>query len=164
MVHVTQGTVANADLHQLVEPAVAALAGEDVLVVVTTGGGALHTDPLPPNVRVTDFLPYDELLPRCALMVSNGGYGGINHALRHGVPLVVAGASEDKSEVAARVAWSGAGIGYSRGSASPRMLRRATRTVLAEPRYRERAAELADEIATVPTMDEVLKLITAAEA
>ncbi|WP_020673029.1 glycosyltransferase [Amycolatopsis nigrescens] len=160
VVYVTQGTVANDDLGRLVEPTIAALADEDVLVVVTTCGGSLRTGPLPSNVRVADFLPYDELLPRCAVMVSNGGYGGVNHALRYGVPLVAVGASEDKREVVARVAWSGVGVGHARRSASPRTLRRAVRTVLADPRYRDRAEEMAAEIATGPTMDEVLKLIT----
>jgi UDP:flavonoid glycosyltransferase YjiC (YdhE family) len=161
VVHVTQGTVANDDLGRLVEPAIAALADENVLVVVTTCGGRLRPGPLPGNVRVADFLPYDELLPRCAAMVTNGGYGGVNHALRYGVPLVVVGASEDKREVAARVTWSGAGIGRARGSASPRALRRDVLAVLAEPRYRDRARELAAEMAAGPSMDEVVKLITA---
>jgi UDP:flavonoid glycosyltransferase YjiC (YdhE family) len=161
VVHVTQGTVANDDLGRLVEPAIAALADENVLVVATTCGGRLRPGPLPGNVRVADFLPYDELLPRCAAMVTNGGYGGVNHALRYGVPLVVVGASEDKREVAARVTWSGAGIGRARGSASPRALRRDVLAVLAEPRYRDRARELAAEMAAGPSMDDVVKLITA---
>jgi UDP:flavonoid glycosyltransferase YjiC (YdhE family) len=160
VVHVTQGTVANDDLGRLVEPTIEALADEDVLVVATTCGVPLRPGPLPTNVRVADFLPYDELLPRCAAVVSNGGYGGVNHALRYGVPLVVVGASEDKREVAARVTWSGAGIGRARASASPRTLRRAVRTVLDDPRYRERARELAAEMAAGPTMDEVVQLIT----
>ncbi|MGW3962325.1 glycosyltransferase [Amycolatopsis sp. NPDC005003] len=160
VVHVTQGTVANDDLGRLVEPTIDALAGEDVLVVATTCGGRLRPGPLPDNVRVADFLPYDELLPRCAAMVSNGGYGGVNHALRYGVPLVVVGASEDKREVAARVTWSGAGIGRARAKASPRTLRGDVHRVLAEPRYRTRAQELAAEMAAGPTMAEVVKLIT----
>lgn len=160
VVHVTQGTVANDDLGRLAEPAIDALAGEDVLVVVTTCGTPLRPGPLPENVRVADFLPYDELLPSCAAMVTNGGYGGVNHALRYGVPLVVVGASEDKREVAARVSWSGAGIGRARASASPRMLRRAVRAVLDDPRYRGRARELAAEMAAGPSLDEVVELIT----
>ncbi|KDN16982.1 glycosyltransferase [Amycolatopsis rifamycinica] len=160
VVHVTQGTVANDDLGRLVEPAIEALAGQDVLVVATTCGGRLRSGALPENVRVADFLPYDELLPRCAAMVGNGGYGGVNHALRYGVPLVVVGASEDKREVAARVSWSGAGIGRARASASPRTLRRDVRAVLDDPRYRTRARELAAEMAAGPAMDEVVKLIT----
>ncbi|MDS0138692.1 MULTISPECIES: nucleotide disphospho-sugar-binding domain-containing protein [unclassified Amycolatopsis] len=160
IVHVTQGTIANDDLGRLVEPAIDALAGEDVLVVATTCGGRLRPGPLPANVRVAGLLPYDELLPRCAAVVTNGGYGGVNHALRYGVPLVVVGASEDKREVAARVAWSGAGIGHARAKASPRMLRRAVRAVLDDPRYRDRARELAGEMAAGPTTAEVVELIT----
>jgi UDP:flavonoid glycosyltransferase YjiC (YdhE family) len=38
VVHVTQGTIDNADLGRPVEPTIAALAEEDVTVVVTTGG------------------------------------------------------------------------------------------------------------------------------
>ncbi|MGK3203528.1 glycosyltransferase [Amycolatopsis sp. MEPSY49] len=160
IVHVTQGTVANDDLSRLVEPAIEALAGENVLLVVTTCGGTLRPGPLPANVRVADFLPYDDLLPRCAAVVTNGGYGGVNHALRYGVPLVVVGASEDKREVAARVTWSGAGIGRARSSASPKALRRDVRAVLDEPRYRDRAKELAAEMAAGPSMAEVVELIT----
>ena len=37
-------------------------------------------------------------------MVTNGGYGGVQLALAHGVPLVVAGNTEEKGEIAARVA------------------------------------------------------------
>ncbi|WP_372660094.1 glycosyltransferase [Amycolatopsis kentuckyensis] len=160
IVHVTQGTVANDDLSRLVEPAIDALAGENVLVVVTTCGGTLRPGPLPANVRVAGFLPYDDLLPRCAAVVTNGGYGGVNHALRYGVPLVVVGASEDKREVAARVTWSGAGIGRARSSASPKVLRRDVRAVLDDPRYRDRAKELAAEMAAGPSMAEVVELIT----
>ncbi|GAA1194912.1 glycosyltransferase [Prauserella alba] len=159
VVHVTQGTVANGDLGRLVAPAVEALAGDDVLVVVTTGGAEPDVGPLPANVRVATFLPYDELLPRCDLMITNGGYGGVNHALRYGVPLIVVGASEDKSEVAARVTWSGVGLGYARGSLPVPKLRSAVRRVLADPAYRRRAGELAAEIAAGPSMDDVVELI-----
>lgn len=159
VVHVTQGTVANDDLGALVDPVIEALADDDVLVVATTCGGVSRVDPLPANVRIADFLPYDELLPRCDVVVSNGGYGGVNHALRYGVPLVVVGASQDKPEVAARVSWSGAGLGFARPSLAPRRLHRAVRTVLDDDRYRVRAGELSAEIAAGPKLDDVVRLI-----
>ena len=49
-------------------------------------------------------------------MVTNGGYGAVQRAVSTGVPLVVAGNTEDKPEVAARVAWSGAGINLRTGT------------------------------------------------
>ena len=104
VVHVTQGTLDNADLGRLLLLSLEALAGDDVLVVGTTGG----PDPeplrrrLPANARLERFIPHDLLLPHVDAMVTNGGYGGVQQALAHGVPLVVAGDSEDKPEVAAR--------------------------------------------------------------
>jgi len=50
------------------------------------------------------FLPYDRLLPRAAVVVTNGGWGGV---LAAGVPLVVAGGTLDKPEIARRVIAAG---------------------------------------------------------
>ena len=61
-------------------------------------------------MRVAGFLPYAALLPRVDLMVTNGGWGGTLAALSHGIPLVIAGGDLDKPEIAARVAWTGAGV------------------------------------------------------
>jgi UDP:flavonoid glycosyltransferase YjiC (YdhE family) len=80
-------------------------------------------------------------------MVTNGGYGGVQQALANGVPLVVAGDSEDKPEVAARVQWSGAGVNLHTGRPSVAMVARAVRRVLTKPSYRERARALQAEIA-----------------
>ena len=149
VVHVTQGTLDNADLGRLLLVTTRALARDDVLVVATTGG----PDPeplrrgLPANVRLERFVPHDLLLPHVDVMVTNGGYGGVQQALAHGVPLVVAGDSEDKPEVAARVQWSGAGINLHTGRPSPAMVARAVRRVLARDSYRQRARELQAEIA-----------------
>ncbi len=141
VVHVTQGTVDNADLSRLIEPAIAALAAEPVTVVVTTCGGTL-SGPVPANTRVADFLPHDVLLPRVDVIVTNGGYGAVQRAVACGMPMVVAGSTEDKPEVAARVAWSGAGVNLRTGTPDPAMVRTAVREVLDDDRYLHRAREL----------------------
>lgn len=155
VVHVTQGTMDNADPTKLLLPTLAALADEDVLVVASTGGRPVtdllalareRRTPVAANARLTGFVPYAELLPRVDVVVTNGGYGGVQAALSHGVPLVVAGDGEDKPEVAARVAWSGAGVALRTGRPSPRRVRRAVRTVLTQPRYAAAAVRLRDEI------------------
>ena len=149
VVHVTQGTLDNADLGRLLLLTTRALADDDVLVVATTGGpdpAPLRRD-LPANVRLERFIPHDLLLPHCDVMVTNGGYGGVQQALANGVPLVVAGDSEDKPEVAARVQWSGAGVNLHTGRPSVAMVARAVRRVLSRPSYRERARALQAEIA-----------------
>ena len=141
VVHVTQGTLANRDYGQLIAPTLDALAGEDVLVTVATGGRPVSTlPPLPANAYAAEYLPYDDLLPKTAVYVTNGGYGGVQYALRYGIPIVAAGTQEDKPEVIARVAWSGAGRRIRSEAPSPAAIRRAVRAVLDDRWYRYRAA------------------------
>ena len=101
------------------------------------------------------FIPHDILLPRVDVMVTNGGYGGVQQALAHGVPLVVAGDSEDKPEVAARVQWSGTGINLHTGRPSKAMVSRAVRRILARPSYRTRARALQEQIAASDPLGDI---------
>ena len=78
-------------------------------------------------------------------MITNGGYGGVQLALAHGIPLVVAGASEEKPEIAARVAWSGAGINLRTSTPTAAAVRNAVLEILAKPGYRQQAQRLAQE-------------------
>jgi UDP:flavonoid glycosyltransferase YjiC (YdhE family) len=160
VVHVTQGTIANKDPGQLIGPTLTALENDDLLVVVTTGGRPLSSLPaLPANARAAEFLPYDALLPRTSVFVTNGGYGGVHYALRHGVPIVVSGGQEDKPEVGARVAWSGVGYRFRQESPSPAALRKAVRALLADDRYRDRARQVAAAIARAPGLPGFAALI-----
>jgi UDP:flavonoid glycosyltransferase YjiC (YdhE family) len=151
VIHVTQGTVANTDDEQTIAPTLRALADDDVLIVVSTGGRPLDTlPPLPANARAATYLPYDELLPRTAVYVTNGGYGGVQYALRYGVPVVATGGREDKPEVGARVAWSGVGRRIRSERPTPRALRRAILAVLNQPRYRQASRLIAADLAAAP--------------
>ena len=147
VVHVTQGTVANTDFSELIEPTLQALASHPVQVVVTAGGRAADTlPPLPRNALAADYLPYDVLLPRTDVFITNGGYGGLHHAMRYGVPIVVAGDSEDKVETSARVQWSGAGISLRTGRPSAEQVERAVTRILGDPGYAAAARRIGDSI------------------
>jgi len=146
VVVVSQGTAANTDFTELVQPTLDALADLDVLVVATLGRAA-ELERVPANARVAEYIPFDDLLPRTDVLVSNGGYGGVQQALGLGVPMVLAGQTEDKVEVTARAAWTGAAINLATQRPEVGDIRAAVETVLAEKTYRERAAELAAEYA-----------------
>jgi UDP:flavonoid glycosyltransferase YjiC (YdhE family) len=147
VVHVTQGTIDNHDLSMLIGPTLTGLAHKDVLVVASTGGRPITDIPVPlaANERAAEFIPYDRLLPKVDVMVTNGGYGGVQFALTHGVPLVVAGEREDKPETAARVAWSGAGRNLKTGWPTPASVAAAVTDVLGQASYRDAAAKLGTE-------------------
>jgi MGT family glycosyltransferase len=145
VVHVTQGTY-DVEPDDLLVPALTGLAAADVRVAAATGGRELPASRVPANAHQAPFLPYDRLLPHTSVMVTNGGWGGVLAALAAGVPLVVAGATLDKPEIARRVAWSGAGIDLRTGRPSPGRVRAAVEEVLADSRFGERARAVGDSV------------------
>ena len=147
VVHVTQGTQ-NIDPADLIRPALEALAHRNLLIVVSTGvrGRDRLPFPVPGNARVAGFLPYDRLLPRTDVVITNGGWGGTLTALSHGIPLVVAGGDLDKPEVAARVAWTGAGVDLRTGTPTVGQIARAYERVTTDPAVRDSASRVGAQL------------------
>jgi len=163
VVLVTQGTVANHDFGLLIAPTLAALANEpDLLVLVTAGGRSIDaiSGPIPGNARVASYLPFEWVLPKVDVFVTNGGYGSVNQALSFGIPLVTAGLTEDKADVNARIAWSGVGIDLATNAPTSQALRQAVRAVLDKPDYRLRASDMADELGGIDTRSEILRIVS----
>lgn len=148
VVHVTQGTLeTNAD--DLLRPTIRGLADEDVLVIATTGGQPVDglANGLPSNVRLERFIPHGHLLPHVDVMITNGGYGGTQYALAHGIPLVAAGRTQDKPEVCARIAWAGVGINLKTKSPKPTQVKQAVRRILTDPSFKKRAQAIQSDYA-----------------
>lgn len=163
VVFVCQGTVST-DLNRLVLPALAAFRdrADDVFLVVSLGkkGAALpaHVS-VPPNARVVDYIPYDDVLPLCACFVTTGGYGSFQRALNHGVPLVMAATTEEKPESAARAEWAGVAVNLRMDYPSVDQLRQAVDRVLLDQKYRNRALEVKDEVASYDPVGVIIENI-----
>lgn len=167
VVLVTQGTVANHDLGQVVAPAIQALADRDDVLVLATAGGRKASDipgEVPSNCITADYLPLDRLMPHVDLLVTNGGYGTVSQALQVGVPVIVAGATEDKPEVAARVEHAGVGLNMRTGTPSVEQLRAAVDEALASETLKFRATEMASEFGQYDAAAGVLGLVEKAAA
>ena len=144
VIHVTQGTITT-DPERLIIPTLRALASENVLVVATIFDRSLDSimpDGIPANARVASFIPYPQLLPHVDVMITNGGFNGVQMALAHGIPVIGAGKSEDKPEICARIEWLGAGIDLKADKPTPKRIRSAVREVIADRRYKNRAQDL----------------------
>ena len=135
VVVVTQGTI-RPNLDELITPTIAALADQDVVVVATTGAAdPADVGPLPTNVRAAPFIPYERLLARASLFVTNGGYIGTNLALHHGVPVLQIGDTEEKGEIGARISCCKVGVSSKR-LPSPKRLRALIDRALTDPTIR----------------------------
>lgn len=145
LIVVTQGTLSNGP-ENLIIPAMEALRNLDVQVIATL----VRTDHIenytpPANVSIAQWIPFEKLFPYASVVINNGGYGTINLALSLGIPLVLAGLSEDKKEANARTAWTGAAIDLKCDRPTPSAIREAVQKVLGDPRYKARALELQAE-------------------
>lgn len=147
-VHVTQGTWDNTDPTELIVPTLEAFADRaDLEVIATTGPGVQLPITPPGNGWALDFCSYSALLPSVDVMITNGGYGGVHAALAHGVPLVVAGGTADKPEVAARVAHFGVGIDLRTARPTASRIAAAVDRILGAQSYRRAAERIAGDIA-----------------
>ncbi len=152
----------NADLDQLIGPTLRALASRrDLLVIASTGGGAMPTrnGRVPANAHVTDYLPYPLLLPHADVMIINGGYGGVQHALRHGVPVIVAGETADKAEVAARVQHTGAGIDLGTARPTSVAISAAVNRILTTGHHRVAAQLIRNDLANSTALDTIADIL-----
>ncbi|KZZ91055.1 UDP-glucuronosyl/UDP-glucosyltransferase [Moelleriella libera RCEF 2490] len=164
VVFVSQGTI-NHDVHQLIVPTLAALAGrEDLLVVATMGDRDARVEAvpvLPPNARVANYIPYDAVLPYTDVFVSNAGYGAFTHAVMNGVPAVFAGTTEDKIEVAMRAEWAGFACNLGTQTPSQAQISEAVDMVFANDRFKARALQLKTENEHMDALARIEKHIVA---
>ncbi|MFD8571783.1 nucleotide disphospho-sugar-binding domain-containing protein [Streptomyces sp. NPDC059639] len=130
-----------------------ATADLDVEMVVTLEAGRFAGGcALPDNVRMTDYLPLDLLLPGCSAVVHHGGGGTFAAATQHAVPqLVVPMDFWGEKAIARHVAELGAGLVVDSERFTPQSLREGITQLLAQPSFREGARALRTEAETAPT-------------
>lgn len=152
VIGITQGTFA-VDPSTLLIPAIEALWDNDALLLVIPSAYAANiraelvergVDLR--NVRLAEWVPYDLLLPRCRILITNGGYGSVTQSLSHGVPMICAGTSEDKKDTAARMVSVGAGVDLGTDTPSSAQIEAAVREVLTDGRYRSNATRVGEEL------------------
>ncbi|BAS07498.1 4'-demethylrebeccamycin synthase [Arthrobacter sp. Hiyo4] len=132
----------NLDQDKLIVPSLEAVKDMDALVIVATGGHGteeLNARYPQPNVVVRDYVDFAEVFDFTDVFITNGGFGGVQLSLSKGVPLVVSGINEGKSDVNARVEHAGVGINLRTESPKPADIAAAVRKVLADPGWQSRA-------------------------
>jgi UDP:flavonoid glycosyltransferase YjiC (YdhE family) len=158
IVAVSQGTVAQ-DYTDLLIPTIRALSErEDILVVAFLGsrGARLPVDvEIPANTRVVDYLRYDAILPHADAWVTNAGYGSFIHGIVNGVPMILAGESEDKPEVSKRGAHAGIAINMETGHPTSEQLSEAIDRLLTEDSFKKRVLEVQKDNEEMRAMDTV---------
>lgn len=101
---------------------------------------------LPSGVRAFNYAPFTETLPRGCATVHHGGIGTTAQAMRSGRPTVIVPFAHDQFDNAARARRLGLSQTIARDRLTPDTLTAALRTILDDPAYSRRAAELSARI------------------
>ncbi len=158
LVYVTLGTVFNTESGDLFERLLAGVRDLPVDAVVTVGRDLdpARFGPQPGHVRIEPYIPQSTLLPLCAVSINHGGSGSVVGALAHGVPMVILPMGADQALNADRCRTLGVGVVLDAVDAAARDVRSAVLTLLDDPRYRDAAEDVRDEIARLPGPETVV--------
>ena len=146
----------------------AALADEDVQVIVTTGHHALPKGllPLPSNFRYEPFVPGLTMAGKSDLLIHHGGYGSCQTGLYTGTPAVIIPTYSERESNARRVAAVGAGefVLPAEGASRKKRVRveelqAKVRQVLCDPSYKMNARRISRKLRAYGGASEAARLI-----
>ncbi len=132
----------------LIQQVCDAIADQPVDAILTWGpavsAGAIR---LPGNIEAIPYADHDQLLPRCAAVITHGGLGTTLRALAHGKPLLLLPLGRDQEFNAGRVVELGAGIRLP-AEASPDQIASALGKLLTQAQFKKAAGAVAAAITT----------------
>lgn len=145
------------DSQVILHASIAALANEDVQVVLTTGHHALPKKilPLPANFRQESFVPGLAMAKRSDLLIHHGGYGSCQTGLFTGTPAVIIPTYSERESNARRIAAVGAGefvvpfgAAFRKKHVQVEELRAKINQVLFDLSYKENARQISKKMQT----------------
>lgn len=117
--------------------------------VLHMGWGGLGNQSLPDNVFKIDYVPYEWLFPRMAMVIHHGGSGTTSFGLRSGVPSCVVSFVFDQQYWGERIAELGVGPKpIPHKSLTVNRLKEAIIVGINNSQVRQKAAELSEKIKT----------------
>jgi UDP:flavonoid glycosyltransferase YjiC (YdhE family) len=148
IVYVSLGSSGRGELLRVVLDALAELP----VTVVASTAGAQPPGRVPGNAHVAGMLPGDRIVPRCGVVISNGGSPSTYQGLGAGKPVIGICENLDQYLNMTLVEGAGAGRVLRSGRLSAPLVRAAVLRALADGGMRRRAADLAGVIGGYDSM------------
>jgi UDP:flavonoid glycosyltransferase YjiC (YdhE family) len=127
-----------------------------ILVAVGHDGDPESLGPQPAHVRVERWVDQPQVLRQCSVVVSHGGSGTFLGALAEGRPQLCMPQAADQFRNAEGGLQAGAALVLMPGEVAPPAVVAAVSRLLDDPSVREAAARVAEEIASMPSPEQVV--------
>lgn len=137
----------------------AALAEMDVEVVATLNEHQLSGQRVPDNVHTFDYVPLDQLLTTCSMLIHHGGSGSHAAATALQVPQLVLSVDPVAAEIGKRVVDHGAGLYIDTGCSTLAEIRTRLQRILDEQDFQRGAAALYADWQATPSPNEVVRTL-----
>jgi MGT family glycosyltransferase len=130
-----------------------AVSTEDFNTIITVGQSVDPAQfyPLPPRVKIEQYIPQTLILPHCDAVIFHGGFNSLHTALWHGLPTVImpleAGDQQPTGFQCADL-----GLGVLVDGDQPEVIRTAITSILADATYRSQAQRLQQEMMELPSL------------
>ncbi len=162
LVYLTLGTFSNNNL-DLFTLVLSALKDEPINLIVSVGADndPSALSPVPENARVVRYIPQAELLPHCSGVIHHGGAGTMFGVLAHGLASLVLPQSADNFKNADLLEAAGAAKVLLPGEVTKDSVRAGLAGVLDSSAISSRAKLLAQEIADMPSPNDVAAMLAA---
>ncbi len=159
-IHLTMGTLFH-ETPGVLETAIEGLRALPLNLVVTCGPGVdpRSFGPQPAHVLIETYLPHALLLPRCRLVVSQGGAGIMLGALAHDLPQLMLPQGADQFINAEACTRDGVALALAPPELGSASVRAAAVRLLDDTRFTGAARRLGAEIRAMPGADEVARAL-----
>lgn len=133
--------------------------GLGLVVTVGPDGDPAAFGPQPRHVVIERYIPQTQLLPACDVVASHGGSGTVLATLALSIPQLCLPQAADQFLNAAAVARAGPGLAIGPGEVDALGVAHAVRRLLDDGDFRVQARRVADEIASMPAPEAVVKVL-----
>jgi glycosyltransferase (activator-dependent family) len=145
-----------------VQEALDALADLDIDLVATVAEKAqAELTRIPGNARIVSYVPWHALAPTCSVVVHHAGAATMATTSRHPVPQLALHHHYDQPFLGRKLAGHGAGLDLPTHRATGARIRESVERLLTEQSFKDRAADLRDEILGLPSPNAIVPEIEA---
>ncbi|NIQ11733.1 MAG: hypothetical protein GWO23_19740 [Gammaproteobacteria bacterium] len=158
---ITLSSVRQEDEVVFANSALKALADRPVRTLLTQPDEDIRSnlDLVPENAKIEGFIPHSLVLKKSSIVINHAGHGIVSKAITYGVPMVLLPWDRDQPGVASRAEKLGVANVVPRASANPEEVRRAIKTLIEDPQYKEAALQHSQRLSTIDSVEIACRLL-----